>query len=45
MEYTLLGEGGEQRLDLDAELRAPLTGPVLGWVRKPHGWCRGGARP
>jgi peroxiredoxin len=43
MEYILLGENGEERLNLDAELRAPLTEPVLGWVRKPHGWCRGDA--
>jgi peroxiredoxin len=43
MEYILLSEHDEQRLELDAELRAPLTEPVLGWVRKPHGWCRGDA--
>jgi peroxiredoxin len=43
MEYILLSENDEQRLGLDAELRAPLTEPVLGWVRKPHGWCRGDA--
>lgn len=43
MEYILLSENDEQRLELDAELRAPLTEPVLGWVRKPHGWCRGDA--
>ena len=40
MDHILLIDGREERLDLDAELRAPLTEPLLGWVRKPHGWCR-----
>ncbi|GLY84174.1 TlpA disulfide reductase family protein [Actinoallomurus iriomotensis] len=40
MEYTLLTDGREGRIDLDGDLRAPLTAPVLGWVRRPYGWCR-----
>ncbi|MFB9839843.1 redoxin domain-containing protein [Actinoallomurus acaciae] len=40
MNHTLLTDGREERIDLDGDLRAPLTAPVLGWVRKPHGWCR-----
>jgi peroxiredoxin len=43
MDFTLLSDGREERLELDAGLRAPLTRPLLGWVRKPHGWCRGDA--
>jgi peroxiredoxin len=42
-EYTILADGREERLDLDGDLRAPVYGPVLGWIRKPHGWCRGDA--
>jgi peroxiredoxin len=40
MEYTVLTDGREDRLEADGELRAPLTEPVFGWVRKPYGWCR-----
>ncbi|WP_354670913.1 TlpA disulfide reductase family protein [Actinomadura sp. DC4] len=40
MDHVLLTDGREERLDLDADLRAPLSAPLLGWVRKPHGWCR-----
>jgi peroxiredoxin len=43
MDHTLLTEGREERLRLDAALRAPLTEPLFGWVRKPQGWCRGDA--
>jgi len=43
MDHTLLVEGREERLRLDAALRAPLTEPLFGWVRKPQGWCRGDA--
>jgi peroxiredoxin len=40
MDHTLLVDGREERLDLNDELRAPLSASVLGWIRKPHGWCR-----
>jgi len=40
MEHIVLTEGRQERLNLDAGLRAPLTEPLFGWVRKPHGWCR-----
>ena len=43
MDHTLLADGREERLRLDAGLRAPLTEPLFGWVRKPQGWCRGDA--
>ncbi len=40
MDWTLLTEGREEPLPSP---RAPLAEPLLGWVRKPHGWCRGDA--
>jgi peroxiredoxin len=43
MDHIVLTEGRQERLHLDAGLRAPLTEPLFGWVRKPHGWCRGDA--
>src|SRR3954464_2769800 len=43
MDFILLSDGREERLELDAGLRAPLSRPLLGWGRKPHGWGRGDA--
>ncbi|MUL42683.1 redoxin domain-containing protein [Streptomonospora sp. PA3] len=54
MRYTVLAGGGSEVLDAEPEpappgpaderrLLAPLDAPVLGWERRPHGWCRGDA--
>ncbi|RJL25060.1 TlpA disulfide reductase family protein [Bailinhaonella thermotolerans] len=40
--FTLLIDGREERLDLTPGGRAPAT-TLLGWTRKPHGWCKGDA--
>ncbi|GAA3005399.1 hypothetical protein GCM10017559_28860 [Streptosporangium longisporum] len=37
---TLLADGREERI---AGPIVPHGEPVLGWERKPHGWCRGDA--
>ncbi|PZG18644.1 TlpA family protein disulfide reductase [Spongiactinospora gelatinilytica] len=37
---TLLADGREELID---DLVLPSGRPVLGWKRKPHGWCRGDA--
>lgn len=43
MEFTILYDGREELRELTDDLRAPVDRPLLGWVRKPHGWCRGDA--
>ncbi|WP_230882404.1 TlpA disulfide reductase family protein [Planomonospora sp. ID91781] len=40
MMITLLADGRE---DAIGGLVVPYGAPVLGWERKPHGWCRGEA--
>ncbi|MER5322201.1 TlpA disulfide reductase family protein [Streptosporangium roseum] len=37
---TLLADGHEEKID---GLVVPHGVPILGWERKPHGWCRGDA--
>ncbi|WP_119729243.1 TlpA disulfide reductase family protein [Thermomonospora amylolytica] len=43
--FTAIEATGVRELDArptpDGGLLAPLDRPLLGWTRKPHGWCRG----
>ncbi|WP_067966904.1 TlpA disulfide reductase family protein [Nocardiopsis trehalosi] len=47
MRVTVLTPGGTEVLHAepaaDGRLLAPLDAPLLGWTRRPHGWCRGDA--
>ncbi|SEG87307.1 Peroxiredoxin [Thermomonospora echinospora] len=42
--FTAIEADGTYTLDArpagDGRLLAPLDRPLLGWTRKPHGWCR-----
>ncbi|GAA2418196.1 hypothetical protein GCM10010191_31110 [Actinomadura vinacea] len=42
--FTAVEAGREHpldaRIDDRGRLLAPIDRPLLGWVRKPHGWCR-----